>query len=176
MRHSGKCGVRRRQAAFSMIELMIVMAIAAILLVIAVPNFKQTIDRQKLTTAASDLYGAIGLARAEAIRRGTTVELNAVSGNWDKGWAISVPATTGAAQQIYTHAALPTLVNVAAPTFGTTMSYDGTGRARLASDSQAVLSGTWTFSINGNAAFKRKVKINAVGRPLLCDPVADPSC
>ena len=176
MRSTKNCGICRRHAAFSMIELLIVLAIAAILLALAVPNFKQTIDRQKLTTASSDLYGAIGLARAEAIRRGTTVDLNAVSGNWENGWTISVPAASGAAHQVYTHAGLPDLVKVAAPTFGTTMSYDGTGRARLASDSQAVLSGTWTFSISGNTAFKRNVKINAVGRPLLCDPVADPSC
>ena len=155
---------------------MIVLAIGTILLVIAVPNFKQTIDRQKLTTASSDLYAAIGLARAEAIRRGTAVELAAVSGNWEKGWTISAPAPSGAAERIYTHADLPSLVKVAAPSFGTTLSYDGTGRARQASDSLAVLSGVWTFSISGNTTFQRKVKINAVGRPQLCDPLSDPSC
>ena len=167
---------RRRHAAFSMIELMIVLAIAAILTVIAVPNFKQTIDRQKITTASSDLYAAIGLSRAEAIRRGTQVDLDAISGNWENGWSISVPSSSGPAERVYTHVSVPTTVKVDAPVFGTALSYDGTGRARLASDSQVVLSGFWTFTISNNPAYTRKVKINAVGRPQLCNPSVDPSC
>ena len=165
----------RLQSAFSIIELMVVLAIAAILIAIAVPNFKPTIDRQKITTASGDLYAALGLTRAEAIRRGARVDLNAISGNWENGWTISV-VVGGVVEKIYTHEHLPTIVSVAAPTFGASLSYDGTGRARLATDSQIVVSGFWNFGIKGNPAFQRKLKINETGRPVLCDPLTDTSC
>lgn len=176
MRALDKRTRRHRQAAFSMIELMIVLAVAAILMAIAVPNFKQTIDRQKITAASGDLYAAISLTRAEAIRRGTQVNLDAASKNWADGWAITVPASSGPAESIYSHTRLPPTIDVKTPSFGATLSYDGTGRARLSTNSQAVLSGTWIFTISGNPAFVRKLNINALGRPQLCDPAVHPSC
>lgn len=170
-----------RQAAFSMIELMIVLAIAAVLMALAVPNFKTTIDRQKITTASGDLYAAIGLTRAEAIRRGMRVDLKAISSNWQNGWTISVTNGAGVAEKIYSHSALPTGVKVAPPAFGDgvaddSVSYDGTGRARLKNDGLSVVNGVWTFTIDDNPAFKRTIEINTVGRPHLCDPTNPTGC
>ncbi|WP_329740512.1 GspH/FimT family pseudopilin [Dyella sp. A6] len=50
-------------------ELLITIAVAAVLLVIAVPSFKSLIASNELTTAANEMVGSLNLARMEAIKR-----------------------------------------------------------------------------------------------------------
>jgi len=58
-------------AGFTLVELLITMAVAAILLVIAVPSFRSLIASNELTTAANEMIGSLNLARMEAIKRNT---------------------------------------------------------------------------------------------------------
>ena len=60
---------RCRQRGFTLVELMIAVAVAAVLLMIAVPGFRNVTLSNKLDTAAGDLVNAIGVARMEAIKR-----------------------------------------------------------------------------------------------------------
>lgn len=53
----------------TLIELMMVIAIAAILLAVAAPSFQQAINGNRLGSAANELASAINLARAEAVRQ-----------------------------------------------------------------------------------------------------------
>ena len=59
----------------TLIELMVAIAVAAVLLSLAAPNFQQAVAKNRLSTAASELTGAIQLARAEAIRNNRRVTL-----------------------------------------------------------------------------------------------------
>jgi type IV fimbrial biogenesis protein FimT len=54
---------------FSLVELMVAVAVAAILLVIAVPEFRRLIASNQLNTAANELVGTLNVARVEAIKR-----------------------------------------------------------------------------------------------------------
>lgn len=61
---------RARQAAgFTLMELLIVIALAALILAIGAPNFSEFRRNNRLTGAANDLLGSIQLARTEAIKR-----------------------------------------------------------------------------------------------------------
>ncbi|GLQ87972.1 GspH/FimT family pseudopilin [Dyella flagellata] len=51
-----------------MVELMVTLAVVAILAVIAVPNFKDMINSNRLTTAANELVAGLNTARMEAIK------------------------------------------------------------------------------------------------------------
>lgn len=75
---------------FSLIELMVAVAILAILLALAVPSFQDMIQRNRVRTAAADLTTGLNLARAEAIKRGLSVSLcvNDTSNAWSV-WASS---------------------------------------------------------------------------------------
>lgn len=59
---------RELTRGFTLIELMVTIAVAAIVLTIAVPSFESAINNGRLTSAANEMMGALQSARAEAIR------------------------------------------------------------------------------------------------------------
>lgn len=60
---------------FSLIELMVTLAVAAILLGVAVPSFAEFIRNNRLAAGTNNLVSALQVARAEAIRRGEPITL-----------------------------------------------------------------------------------------------------
>jgi type IV fimbrial biogenesis protein FimT len=89
---------RRPSRGLTLIELMMGIAVAAILLALAGPNFTQAIGKNRLSSAASELTGAVQLARAEAIRNNRRVTLcrsedgsscSSSSSTWP-GWIVFV--------------------------------------------------------------------------------------
>ncbi|TAL47467.1 MAG: prepilin-type N-terminal cleavage/methylation domain-containing protein [Methylovulum sp.] len=81
------------RSGFTLIELMVTIAIASIVLGIAIPSFTETIANNRLTTHANELVTALNLARSEAIKRGVQVIINrkgAIGQQWESGWDVFV--------------------------------------------------------------------------------------
>ena len=77
--HDLYCKARcHRQAGFTMVELMIVIAVIAILTAIAVPNIINSLPNYRLKAAARDMYSNFQKAKMEAVKRNVTVVLDFV--------------------------------------------------------------------------------------------------
>ncbi len=79
---------------FTLIELIITVAIAAIVMTIGIPAFQDTIRENRLTTYNNQFIAALNLTRSEAIKRGSTVTLcssdgaTCKTGGYQQGWII----------------------------------------------------------------------------------------
>lgn len=60
---------RAHNKGFTLIEMMVTVAIMAIVATIAAPSFVDMIRNNRVTTAANDVLSAMQLARSEAIRQ-----------------------------------------------------------------------------------------------------------
>ncbi len=107
---------------FTLVELMVAIALLAILLGLAAPSFSDWIARTKIQSAASSISVALATARSEAVKRGRDVSVCAstdgstcaTGSNWATGWLIY--ATAGTPIKVFD-----------APTGGLTVTGDGTG-------------------------------------------------
>lgn len=71
-------------------ELVITIAIAAILFAVAMPSFMTSVRSHRLTTVTNELVSALTLARSEAIKRGQYVVIRKAGTNWEDGWRVFV--------------------------------------------------------------------------------------
>ncbi|KUJ79649.1 hypothetical protein AWR36_014980 [Microbulbifer flavimaris] len=76
---------RASQAGFTLVELMMVVAILAIVMSIGVPSFNTMIKNNRLTAASNDVAGALHFARSEAVRRGRDVQVEALDNDIANG-------------------------------------------------------------------------------------------
>lgn len=86
---------------FTLLELLVTLAVAVVLLTIAVPSYRSMITRNSLAANVNDLVGALNYARTEAAGRGTTVYIcssvdqeNCRTNNpdvWSDGWVVYAP-------------------------------------------------------------------------------------
>ena len=74
---------------FTIIELMVTIAIAAILVAVAVPSMTNLYQNNQLRNYSWELVGAIASARTEAASRGESVTFESITANdWQDGWQI----------------------------------------------------------------------------------------
>lgn len=77
---------------FTLVEMLLVIAIMAILMGIAIPTYRELVADQKVRAVATTLHSSMLLARAEAIKRNRTVRLRpADDEEWQAGWLIPDP-------------------------------------------------------------------------------------
>ena len=87
-----------RQRGFTLIELMVTIAVVFALGTLAAPNFVDWVARVRNTGYANQLVGDLSLARSESATRGATVTVCArktdtscdADGNWATGWLVFV--------------------------------------------------------------------------------------
>lgn len=84
---------------FTLIEVMVSLAILAVLASLAAPNFSESIKRYRVNAVRDDLMASVQQARSEAIRRGASVSLirrtascgtvPADNSDWGSGWLLA---------------------------------------------------------------------------------------
>nr|WP_240946002.1 GspH/FimT family pseudopilin [Pseudomaricurvus alkylphenolicus] len=85
------------QSGFTLLELLVTLAIAAIVTAMAAPGFSALIDSNRLTAAYNGFVGELTFARSEAVKRSTTVAIcsssdaaSCNSNGWENGRLVFV--------------------------------------------------------------------------------------
>ncbi|MGH8194795.1 MAG: GspH/FimT family pseudopilin [Woeseiaceae bacterium] len=85
-----------KNGGFTLFELMITIAVAAIIISFGVPGFQSFIQNNRAATHTNDLVTALNLGRSEATRRGAAVmvcsstDASTCNGDndWSTGWVV----------------------------------------------------------------------------------------
>lgn len=159
------------QFGFTLVELMVTVAVAVIMLAVAVPGFNDIMRSNKLTTNVNSFVQALHLTRSEAIKSGGATLCasdNGTScngGDWTKGWILfpdfNLNGTLDAGETIVrVNEAMP--VGVVLPTASaTTVTYAGSGFLNPPGTS---LTFVFCGGRTGTGA-GRTVSVNRTGRP-----------
>jgi type IV fimbrial biogenesis protein FimT len=99
-----------RNAGFTLIELIVTMALAAIILTIGVPSFRETLQNNHRATQTNEIISSFNIARSEAVKRGVQVRLckssdgatcnstacdtGTGSNCWEQGWIVFADSNT----------------------------------------------------------------------------------
>ena len=84
--------IQRQDRGFSLLELLVVITIIAILVALAVPNYRTWVANTKVRTAAESIQNGLRTARNEAAQRGVNVRFELTTST-DSTWRIcSMPA------------------------------------------------------------------------------------
>ena len=84
----------QKNKGFTLIELMIAVSILSIIMMVGVPSFSSSINKNSVAATVNDIQTSLNQARSEAVTRGVTVTVcssnNQVScsGGWDDGWIV----------------------------------------------------------------------------------------
>ena len=184
---------RTKSAGFTLIELMITIAIAAILMMIVAPNLSAYRRNAELTSAANTFMASLNTARSEAMKRGRNAMVVPTNNgaNWNDGWVVFVDIDRS---QDYNESTDSVVASQAALPLGITISgvnsasgstpyvmFDASGYSRLKTGgfgalvlSMARTEGTVAEQLDQT----RRVIVASTGRVRMCKPlsVTDANC
>ena len=186
-----------RSAGFTIIELMIGLTVLGIVLMIGLPSLATWVQNTQIRTAAESMQSGLQLARAEALRRNTTVRFQLVStltsacalSVTGTSWVVSRADPTGACEQAPTEATTPWIVQkkdgaegapnaVITATGGSSVIFNGIGRV-VTSGVPAPISRVDVTNTRGGACKTAgadepmrclRVTVSTGGSVRMCDP------
>ena len=183
-------GACRIGAGFTLIELMVTIAIAAILLLVATPSFVSMQRNSELTSAANAFVAAINAARGEAMKASQhAMAVPAGGSGWSGGWTVFVDVNGNSVfdsttdRVVLQQAALPAYFTAsgsgsaaASPPY---VLFDASGYARTKTTGFGAL--TLTLARNDLSGADqleqtRRIVVAKTGRARVCRPATDTTC
>jgi type IV fimbrial biogenesis protein FimT len=185
-------GRNSASAGFTLIEMLVAMAIVGILLIIGIPSFVSFQRNSELTSATNSLIAAINAARGEAMKRGMNAMVVPSDGStWKNGWTVFIDKNRNFVFDstidltVFQQTALPGYFSVVGS--GTAdlagspyILFDASGYAKTKSAGFGAL----TISIARNdindttllIQQTRRIVISVTGRVRACSPQIDITC
>jgi type IV fimbrial biogenesis protein FimT len=155
---------RRAPDGFTIMEVMVVVAIVGIMSVFALPSMRDLLRNQRIKTTSLDIYMSLVLARSEAIKLNSgNVSMIAATGGWQNGWKVCVDANANSVcdaseSLLIAEAPVDISITVSGPA-ANIVTYSRDGRLATASASFTLKAGT-----NNKAAPMRCIDVDPSGR------------
>jgi type IV fimbrial biogenesis protein FimT len=178
----------RRDSGFTLIELMIAVALVAILLATAVPALDDFTNDARQTGAINDFISSIHIARNTAITTNSRVTMcasasgaNCEAASWDSGWIVFADLNSNgsldAGETIASASAAVDGLNIQSGEFPAALMYRPNGRAMT--NALTGNSGEFTVCDFRGAEHAKVILVELSGRPRMSETKANgtsPSC
>jgi len=178
----------RRDSGFTLIELMIAVALVAILLATAVPALDDFTNDARQTGAINDFISSIHIARNTAITTNSRVTMcasasgaNCEAASWDSGWIVFADLNSNgsldAGETIASASAAVDDLNIQSGEFPAALMYRPNGRAMT--NALTGNSGEFTVCDFRGAEHAKVILVELSGRPRMSETKANgtsPSC
>jgi type IV fimbrial biogenesis protein FimT len=159
-----RTGMRNAMQGFTLVELVVALAVATLLVCLALPTYGEWIGMSQIMNEAQHLANSMNRARAEAINSGFRVNLCqsaggpkcVAAGTWEGGWILFIDSNgngqvDAGEQVLWTEEAAPSGITMAANApLNHYFSYTSLGHARLLNG--ALQMGTFTVCRHGRNA------------------------
>lgn len=156
---------------FSLLELMIGLAIAALLLAIGIPSYKTWIQNLQIRTAAEAAHDGLQIARSEAVRRNTSIAFTLGA---TTAWTVNIVSPSSEIQSRSAREGSANVTIAVTPVNATTVTFNGFGRVIANSDGSASITqldyDVPTSILPAAESRNLRVTIGSGGTMRLCDP------
>ncbi len=163
--------MHRHRHGFTLIELMVTLAVLAILLAWGVPAFREMLSNNRMAEAANRLVASLHYARTEALRRNRCVQVRAAGSpaDWSQGWTVeadqSLDCSGASYQTLRSEPGLGGSLTLSESGGASSLVYRGDGA--LDSPTAGVTLDLCDADRTGEKG--RRIVINAAGRPSLSE-------
>lgn len=161
---------RERYAGFTLIELMIGVAILAVLVTVGLPSFRQLLRNYEVRVAAESVSNGLQRARAEAVARNARVQFVLGTGTaWTVDY-VTKPVVTDPPLDSRAHEdGSPNTTRTVLPSTATTVTFNQLGQiVNPNPDASAPLTQVDLTAAGGNQSLR--IIIGAGGNARVCDP------
>jgi len=151
---------------FTLIELMIGIAIMSIVMALAMPSYRTWIQNTRIRNTAESILNGLQVARMEAVRRNVPVQLLFGTGSaWTVG-CVTVTATCPATIQSRSSGEGSSTAVTVTSSGGGTFVFDQFGRR----STPAVGAGAVRLDVTATGGRSLRVTIDVGGNTRMCDP------
>jgi type IV fimbrial biogenesis protein FimT len=161
---------RQKNAGFTLLEIMVVVAITGILAGIAVPSFQSTLERDRLKQVAEGFKSDVQFARTEAIKQSRNIIVSRTTGSAGT-WCYGLSATTSSCDCKQATASTTDdceVRSVAGSSYSSSIGMDSaSGNSTFIFRRGTIFANGVTFS---TANYKARVVFGDVGRVRICTP------